>query len=301
MDLTRPILYRGVNLNDGETAVEGIEGTIVQRVRYAGVPGVGYTEKRALGDGRYASDVYQDWRLIQMDAVTHALSRGDLYDRLAAVVAAFTPRAAYVESPGDKGFLPLQFFWPTDDIAWGIDGEIQLFIRARPRGQPDFVIDRDQTGGDDNDPLAVNWSVVLEAIDPRIYVLPRQDTDLTTASSPVALTNRGVYPAPLDVILVIPAASGTATFTLTGAGADMTLEIPNDAQARTVRVSSTDQVVTSKLGENGTETLAMSLLVNSVANRQWPVVEPGGAISVGFSCDKTLGAGSRLMYYEAFA
>jgi len=299
MDLTRPIVYRAVNFNDGATTVDGIEGTIVQRVRYGGVNGVGYTEKKATGDGRNASDVYQDWRTVQIDAVTHALSRGDLYDRLAGIIAALTPRGAYVESPGDKGFLPLQFMWPTDRIE-DFGSEINLFIKARPRAQPDFVIDRDSAGGDDNDSLAINWQVIFDAIDPRIYVLPRNDTDLTTATSPVALGNRGLYPAPLNALLVVPGGSGVTTFTLTGAGSNMTLVIPNDAQDRYVRVSSIDEVVTSQIGENGQETLAMSLLT-AITNRQWPYVQPGGAETVAFTCDKTLGAGSVLFYYEAFA
>ena len=301
MDLTRPVTYRGVDINDATVTPNGIEGTLVQSVRYAGVPGVGYTEKRAVSDGRYASDVYQDQRVVEIAAVTHALTRGDLYDRIAAIVAAFTPTAAYAESPGDKGFLPLQFFWPTDRIAdFGVDGEVQLFINARPVAQPHFVIERDTQGGDDTDEGGIQWSVQLAAIDPRIYILPRNDTDLNTETSPVLLTNRGYYPSPLDTILVIPADSGTVTFTITGAGADLALSIPNDPLERTVRISSTDQVVTSQLA-GGQQTLAMGLITSFDNDRQWPVVQPGVPVSVAFTCNITPAAGSRLMFYEAFA
>jgi len=299
MDTTRPVTYRGVNLNDGAITTDGITGTIIQRVEWPGVRGVGYTEKRANSDGRNASDVWQEARRIKISAVTHALSRGDLYDRMQINTAALTPRGAYVGSPGDKGYLPLGFYLPTarkDSDEWPA-GEIQCFINARPLAQPSYILDRDATGGDDNDALAIPWSVEVEAIDPRIYIVPRVDT-VCTASGSIAIKNRGTYPTPVNAILIVPAGSGT-TFTLTGGGDNMTLTIPTDPLQREVRISSTDQVVTSKLG-SGAETVAMHL-INKVANRTWTYAPPGEEITLTWTTTTGLVAGSLLWFYEALA
>lgn len=313
IDTTAPIAYRGLDLNDAELIGESLIGNAVSRILPGAVAGVGYTEKKAAGDGLNASDVWQAGRMMSMTVVTYAASLGDLSDRMQANVAALTPRSAYVESPGDLGFLPLQFWVPTarvgnmvinaTQVAQWPTGEIECFVRARPRSQPEYVIDRDSVGGDGNDPHAIQWNVVFECIDPRIYISPRIDTnieDTGAGDATYTLYNRGTYPTPLNIELVIPAAAGGHVVAITGAGTDMTLTIPTHATLeRVVRVSSTDQIVTSQLA-GGEQTLALSYL-NTVANRVWPSIEPAGYAAVRVVNNKTLDTGSLIWYYEALA
>jgi hypothetical protein len=313
IDLSRPVTYRSIDINDATLVGDNLIGTQIKRVRPGAVDGVGYIEKKAGSDGMNASDVWQAGRTILMECVTYAASRGDLSDRLQNILAALTPRSAYTESPGDKGFLPLQFYAPTArveavvinsvEVAQWSSGEITCFVNARPKAQPQFLIDRDATGADDNDALAIEWSVAFDCIDPRIYISPRIDTSLVQAGAGDAthtLYNRGTYPVPLNFYLVNEAVSGTAHVTITGAGSDLVLTIPNDAaKDRIVRVSSTDQIVTSQLTGEG-QTLAMSYMAN-MTNRVWPSIEPGGWAEVRVVNDKKLKTGSAIWYYEAFA
>lgn len=308
-DLARPVVYRSVDLNDAELIGESLIGSHVTRIRMAGIAGTGYVEKKAGSDGMTASDVWQVGRTVEVEGMLYAPSRGDLSDRLQNLVATCTPRSAYAELPGDKGYLPLQFFVPTarlgDVVINGVartqwpTGEIECFVRARPKAQPQFTVDRDQSGGDDTDALAIPWSATFECIDPRIYIAPRIDTDLDGVAGLRTNTiyNRGSYPAPLNFIFVIPANSGTVTITVVGAGTSMTLVIPDLAFVRTVRLSTIDQIVTSQEGSND-QILAMSFLT-AVTNRIWPYVEPLGYAVVNVTPDKTLAEGSLFWYYEA--
>lgn len=298
MDTTRPIIYRSFDANDAALGSDGLMvGSLVQRVRYWGVQGIGYTEKKALSDGRSASDVYLDMRPISIEGVLNSLSRGDLFDRIFALTAAFTPTSAYGESPGDKGFVPLYFYIPTARLAEWPGGEIECFIRARPLAQPEVLFDRDKIGGDDNSPVSIPWSVALTAKDPRIYVVPRVDT-VATASGSATLVNRGSYPTPVNATFVIPAAAGSVTITLVGGGADMTLVVPSDPLVRTIHVSSVDHVVTSQLA-GGAETLALNLMTQ-VANTSWPSIPAGGSAAFNWTTTHALSAGSILWYYETF-
>lgn len=311
IDLSRPVVYRSLDLNDAVLVGSALIGNHVTNIRYSGVDGVGYVEKKAGSDGMNASDVWQAGRNIIVSGITYGASRGDLSDRIQNLIAACTPRSAYVEDPAEKGFLPLQFFAPTArtgsmiinaaPVAQWSGGEIECFVRARPAAQPQLIIDRDASGGDDTDALALQWNVTFNCIDPRIYIAPRIDTVLNGVAGVRTNTiyNRGTYPAPLNFILAIGAAAGVATVSIAGAGTSMTLTIPNDPLARIVRISSIDQIVTSQLA-GGEQTLALSFL-NSVANRLWPYIQPADYATVVVTSDKTLDAGSLHWYYEALA
>jgi hypothetical protein len=113
MDLHKPVRYRGFHLNDAaQQTGRVLKGTTLEQADYSNVPSVGYMEKRAGADGMHASDVFLGPRYIDLNGHLYATNLAEMFDGLHTLRAVFSPTSAYQESPGDKGFLPLEFFQP---------------------------------------------------------------------------------------------------------------------------------------------------------------------------------------------
>jgi hypothetical protein len=306
MDLDQPIRYRGLDLNTVETlAGDGKRrGCVVEEADFGQVAGVGYVEKRAQADGNDASDVYLSARQVHLRGYLYGETRADAFDRLQNLRSALTPTGAYGEDPANKGYLPLEFDVPTNNLVDFDTGWKYMQMYARPRAQPVFRIRRDTgSGGQHNRGAAIEWAAELECKDPRIY-LRTPVWEYFTASETGTLTNRGDYPAPIDVLLEVAAGTaynGQVRFQI--GAADLTITVPTSANARILRYSATLGGILT-VEENGAEALRMDLLsTDSNANRLLARPGPNSYIitKTNWSGPYVLTANTRMMFNEAFA
>lgn len=257
-DLTRPISYRGLQLNDAGPVqgTDKIVGVQIDRFYMGPVQGIGYTEKRALDDGRDASDVYLDGRRIALSGTVYGFTRADGFDRKGELMAALTPTGAYLEEPGDKGYLPLEWDEPTNDTDFDVDGDglryRHKYANVRPLAVPEQDMIRDRTGGDNAKGLSVPFTAMFEAVDPRIYgdriqVFFDDIDNVAHTKNATAQTfrNRGKYPAPLNLLFVVPAAQAKpGILLLTAGGSIMRIVIPQSANEQVFRYNGIKKVLT---------------------------------------------------------
>jgi hypothetical protein len=299
MDLTRSITYRNFNLN-GRAHDSGIlSGCQTDRLEWGAAAGVGYTEKRARDDGSDASDVFLGARRARLSGTLYGTSRGDLYDQIDNFLAAFTPTLAYRDSQDTHGYLPLTFYRPTaltDDFPTGLR---ELFINVRPLEVPAVTFIADRSGGGDDDPVGIQWSALIEARDPRVYLADPVEIDLSgdTNGDTGTLVNRGNYHSPLTIILVSDAGANQ-DFRFVGFGADLTVSIPDLADGESTITLDGNRKITT-LSYLGNTTLRMDL-AESDAEVTWPQVAPGGGGYAWTLGGTALLSGSMLRYYEAW-
>jgi hypothetical protein len=197
------------------------------------------------------------------------------------------------------------------------DGTRLMELRARPMSQPQFTIRRDGgsaagTGGD-NKGGGIVWRSTLECKDPRMYVRPQQWVEFSagTPSGGSPLTNRGDYPAPVDIVLVTGQASVAASKVEIDIGkSNMTIlmdtvgpPVTHFPAGTIFRYSSGLNVLTVQTPTDTIDVLRMDLL-------QWrnnttkPFIPPGDSTFAVRLTSMTLAAGlgnSRLMFSESFA
>jgi hypothetical protein len=315
MDLERPVRYRypthAFDLNTVEIlGGDGKRrGVILEEADFGQVQGVGYVEKRAQGDGNDASDVWLSARQIRLRGFVYGETRADAFDRLQDLRSALTPTAAYAASPSQKGYLPLEFDVPTQDfVNFGEgqgDGWRLMQMYARPKGQPAFSVRRDAgSGGNHYKGGAIQWSCDLECKDPRIYLRQQQWVYFNGSKSGV-LTNRGDYPAPLDILLIVASCTVAGTLRVQLGPADLTITVPVSAVQQIFRYSATLGGILT-VEANTIEALRMDLLsATSNANRLL-VGSPSSSYTLTKTGTYTITGdgsttGSRLMYNEAFA
>jgi hypothetical protein len=305
MDLDRPVGYRGYALNTVEDLGDGKrQGCLLEEADFSTVQGIGYVEKRAQGDGNDASDVYLSARQIRLRGFIYGATRADAFDRLQDLCAALSPTGAFAEDPTSRGYLPFDFEVPTMLPEFTSSAHVRLLtMNARPRSQPSFSIRRDTgAGGSDYGGGAINWSAQLECKDPRIYVRPPV-WEYFGASESGTLTNRGDYPAPVDVLIEV-AASGTAqgdTLRIQIGGADLTITIPASKNQRVFRYSATLGGILTLEENSVIDVLRMDLLsADSNANRLMAL--PGAnTYVITKSSNAPFTNNTRLMFSEAFA
>lgn len=278
MDLSQPVFYRRFPLNNAGIAVSGGPnvGCMLESVNYSNVQGVGYTEKRALGDGNDAGDVYLTGRRIQLKGTLYGASPGALFDLKQDLLAAFNPTLAYAESPYDFGYQPLEWYEPTAREDFGVAHLRHVYCNVRPVALPQFDVVRDRIGSPSNGKgLALEWQAMVEAKDPRIYVDPETGYffDVNAASSGLGtFTNRGDYPAPMDVLLDVGVHTDTRYWHFVGGGAALTLKMPPTTTGNVIRYDGALKIVT--LFENNIEYLRMDLL-DLDNEQQHPLIQPG--------------------------
>jgi hypothetical protein len=296
-------MYRGLNLNGvaQQAAGERMTGSQVSSVRMGNVPGVGWTEKRSLGDGNDASDVYLGARRVFLQGFVYGRSRAEMFDFQQSLLTALSPTASYNSNPAEFGYNPLYYAVPTLDLDFDVDtvGDRYrtLYVLARPLATPTVDINRDASGGQEDLGSGIAWSAVLEAKDPRVYVFPDQETDLDGSDSGTFATNRGDYPSPLNFILVVATAGAPTSYHFVGAGTDMYIDIPASTVQQVFRYDGYLHVLTVET--NGVEVLRMDLL-RFVNENTHPLVLPGSSGS-WTGTGPALASGSRLFWAEAYS
>ncbi|HET7070155.1 MAG TPA: hypothetical protein VFI40_04980 [Nocardioides sp.] len=306
MDLTRDVVYRNFTLNDSEVASNvtapsgigrGITGCVIDTADLSDVDVVQFLEKRSAQDGMDAGDVFLGARRLRMAGTLYAVTRALLFDQIRALKSALSPTLAQRESPDDKGYLPIYYSEPTNDIENFPEGVIELRALVMPRAIQ-VILDRDKMGGSDSDALAVPWQATLLMKDPRIMSAEPWDHDFTVDVTADAddFLNRGNYHAPLNMLLVVGSAAGSIS--VTAGGSVFTITVPASTGDRTIRYNGEDKALTVE--EAGVKSLRMDLLtfLNSTTH---PLV-PGGtspySITFTTSTPKT---GSHMWFWESWA
>jgi hypothetical protein len=275
VDLNRPVTYRGLDLNYLQSLqpAQPLVGQVVNEARFMDVEGWGYREKRSLRDGYDVSDVFLGMRTIIIRGTVYAMAKADLHDRVRILRALLTPTLAYAANPNDKGFLPLGFEVPTNDLADWPDGFIDMVAYARPADQPGFTFVRDTATGK-GDGYSLPYEVRMEMRDPLFYHPVPQQTFINVATYLGTFHHRGNYPAALNMVI---RCTGTAErkFTFTGGGSKFVLTVPSETVPRIVRLDSVEKVITYE--KDSKQTLRMDL-VEFDAGKTWPLVPPGDSL-----------------------
>ena len=304
MDLSRAVVYRGFNLN-GVTQIaaqERMYGSAIESVRMGNVQGIGWTEKRSLGDGNDASDVYLGARRVQLTGHIYGRTRAELFDFQQDLVTVLSPTSSYMSNPAEFGYNPMYYAVPTEDTAYAADTNGDrlrtLYMNLRPLATPAVDILRDAIGGQDDLGTGISWASTLEAKDPRIYVFPDKEVNIYAFSgvtSSGTFHNRGDYPAPLNMMLVVPAFT-PAAFHFTGGGSSMYIDVPTSSVQQAYRYDGYLRVLTVET--NGVEVLRMDQLrfVNETTH---PMIQPGHS---AWSFEgPALAPGSRMFWSEAYS
>jgi hypothetical protein len=302
LDLSRPVIYRGLNLNGAAQLSPGerLYGAQIAACQMGNVAGVGWTEKRSLGDGNDASDVFLGARRVLMSGHVYGRTRAEMFDFQQALLTTLSPTSAYNSNLSDFGYNPLFYSVPTEDTDYpeGVDGvRIRaLYMNLRPLATPTVDIIRDASGGIEASGSGIAWSSVLEGKDPRVYVFPDKEADLSGSGEETGtFFNRGDYPAPLNLTLVV-APSTSGTFHFVGAGSNMRITVPAASVQQVFRYDGYLHIL--KVETNGLELLRMDLL--SFTNETThPVVQPG--TSDWTTDGPALDTGSRLWWAEAYS
>lgn len=285
MDLTQRVVYRGYSLNDevaispGGNVGTGISGCLIDSVDWSDLDVVQFTEKRALADGLDAGDVYLGGRRIRITGTLYAQTRALLYDGLRLLRSTLSARMAYKESPGDKGYLPLYFSEPTNDIDNWPDGAIPMRIIVLPH-RFESSITRNAHGGTDDDALAITWQCLFTAKDPGIYAeCPVEISFVPTVNKAGNLTNPGNAYSPLNMEFTVTSHAGVITGQI--GDSQFTITIPASTGNRVIRFKGEDKILTFE--EESLETLQMAALV-FLNKSTWPLMPPGvSAYSIAFS------------------
>lgn len=299
MDLSRPVSYRGLDLNDVTKTPSGqLYGNQIDSADYSDVSAQGYMEKRSMADGYDASDIFLGQRRVVLQGTTFGQTRAEAFDRLQRLRWVFAPTTAYDESPGEQGYLPLNFEVPTtNEVDWPT-GYIAQCVRVRPSRQVIFAIRRDQIGGEGS--LGIQWQAQLDARDPRVYAQAEVDVSewprLRNGSGSVC--NRGDYPAPLNILIYVPGSQALATFNLQIAGSNMHIKSPDSSAAQVIRYRGVDKVLTVQEGPN--ENLRMDLLWFTGGTTH-PLIQPGDNAYQYQSPDVDIHPETHMWFWESWA
>lgn len=187
------------------------------------IPVSQYLDKAALRDGVDAADIYLGQRAFRAIYSVYGSTKGDGWDKLDALMAAFDPVICFNSDTANVGFLPLTYFrptasistWPTSTYPYGIP--LQMYIR--PAAPPSYPTLKRAAGGTKG--VSFRVSVPLMARDPRQYLQTTVSISVTTASQNTTATHRGTHP-------VFPSLS----FTVSGAGSSAARFFVNNGSVR---------------------------------------------------------------------
>lgn len=229
VDTTRDIIYRNFKLNDSAITAgidssdglgKGMAGCVVDDFDPDDVDVVQFSEKRAEADGMDVGNPFLGGRRIRVSGTIYGKTRALCYDLLWQLRATLSPVLASRESPGDKGYLPLYFAVPTNDLDFA--GAIAMRALVMPKGFR-APINRDQQGGGDGDAMAIPWSAVFVMRDPNFEGEVPQDV----AFADTAVLVNGTAAAATDLVTITAhglVANDRIYFTrLSGAGAGLAL------------------------------------------------------------------------------
>jgi hypothetical protein len=299
------IVYRGCKLNDSQIEASrvpgtgigtGISGSMVDDWDFSDADVIQYMEKRSLQDGMDAGDVFIGARRLRMSGTLYDTTRALLFDRYWAFLAACNPVLAQRDSPADKGYCPLYFSVPTNDVVNYPAGVIPLRVLAIPRAKQ-IVWRRDQQGGVEGNALAIPWQVTFQQRDPNIYAQDPQDYDLSAGGTVSGnLVNRGTYITRPNMLVQVGPDAGSIAMTI--AGVTVTITVPASSGVRIIRYKGIDKILTVEEGNIEVTRYDLLSLGTQIAH---PIVPPGtSAYTVTFT-GVTPQAGSHLWYWETYA
>lgn len=331
MDISKSIIYRGLDINAASLQTgRVVRGITVESVDYSDIEVVGYTEKRAAADGIHASDIYYGRRKIVLNGLIYSTTLSEMFDYLHTLRSVFSPTSAYLDDPGDRGFLPINYYQlSSDTISFPAilaapplpafpAGTVPLYMNVRPITPLRFQIVRDRQVREGKGASSMPWSVHLIAKDPRVYIAPETQVDISGAPNATQINgsavNRGDYETPLNVQLVIgtsvPVAN--ASFHIVGLnGIDMTIKV--EQKANTIyRWMGDDRVLMTEDTSNGLgsapQVLRMDLVTFATKQRRpmvpasiFPPSKPFSTAYHYWRTNLTLAASSILWWGEAFA
>lgn len=324
MDITRDVTYRGFLLNDSTMSVvpggsigSGISGCVLDTADTSELDIVQFMEKRSLQDGMDAGDPYLGKRVIRIAGTLYATTRGLLFDRLQELKSTLSPTLAFLEDPSQRGFLPLYYSEPTNNIVDYPSGAIGKQMLAMPHGLS-FAVVRDQIGGSDDDALAIPWQAVMVCKDPRITASAPQDLTFTattlvtgatgdkvthaiTKASHGLVDNDRVHFTTLtggaglstsSTYWVVSATTNTFKVADTQGGAEHPI-INNYTDMQYVKVST--QGGTNVLNNRGDYHAPMNMLLSVGPEAGWVTVDVAGS---QFTITLPLSTGSRIVRYN---
>lgn len=220
MDFSKDIAYNGLTVpGSGLVSVPGsakLDGFQINSIQSSDITVQEYTEKRALADGMFATDIYLGYRKLVIDGGVYGSTRGGAFDHLQAWTGAFSPRLAYNADTANIGFLPFTFYQPTDNTAvWDTNNYpsgIPMQMYLRPMMPPHFDFTNTQ-GPSKFKGMSIRTLTTLIARDPRKYLRTSQSFNLVNNANLFAtpLAYRGDYPTFPVWSANITAALGTAT------------------------------------------------------------------------------------------
>jgi hypothetical protein len=228
VDLSKAISYNSLSINTATRSAGGLptSGYIVNKFQPYPPTIDSYFERRALADGMDAGDVYLAERRFGLIVTVLGTSQGDFWDKAQDLLAAFNPTIAYSTDSANRGFLPLDFYQPTADIAtWptsSFPNGIPLRYYVRPMHQPVYIIERDKDGGTASRGFSKRFEISLHARDPRKYLQTMIATTVT--SSPQTASYRGDYPT-WPVLTWSMSAAGSSAFGLSLGGATWAINL----------------------------------------------------------------------------
>lgn len=209
MDFSKAIDFDSFQFNTLNTQAGGLgsSGYLLDEIDLSDIEIAAYYEKRALRDGIDASDVYLGRRRINAIVTVFGSTQGDFWDKHQALLAAFSPTLSYSSDSANLGFLPMNFFQPTANIAsWPAstypDG-IPLRYYVRPAANPAYKLRRDDLGGVAAKGLSLQVRLSLLARNPRKVTQAE-----TTATTSTGAGYRGDYPNYVDISIVSGSATG---------------------------------------------------------------------------------------------
>ncbi len=293
MDLTAAISYNGLTAAGLTPASGGVPSTgiVFESVDFGNVGVDAFVDKRALQDGVDASDIYLGARNVTISAGVYGSTRGDAFDRLQDLLAAFSPRLAYNADSANLGFLPFKFYQPTADIAtWptsAYPNGIPLQMYLRPSAPPRYPVRRQETGGQPGKGLSFAVTLQMLARDPRKYLQSTVSQSIATTAQTAA--HRGDYPT-YPVISWSVATTGSSLFSITIAGQSVGV----DLGAASTGSFTLDYASRSLVDASGT-----SFAGKIQPGARFPEIQPGGSTVV---CANNGGVISLVATYrEAFA
>lgn len=299
----KSILYRNWDFNSvtqtaGNDIGSGLGGCQVDHVDWSDLDVVQFTEKRSLSDGLDVGVPYLGGRRLTMTGTLYGVTRALLYDALRELRSVCNPVMAYREEPGDKGYLPMYFSEPTNDIDNWPDGAIPMRVLVMPHNFQASIV-RNASGGDDGDALAIPWSCMFTMRDPRIYAeCPIEIPFTPTQNVADNVNNPGVYPAPLNGEWIVTSHAGTITIAM--GDSQLTITLPTSTNDRIVRMKGEEKILT--IEEDDVEALAMNAITFQ-NNTTWPLMPPGiSAYSVTFGGGLVLDdTNSKLWFWPSWA
>jgi hypothetical protein len=268
MDLKDSILYQNFDVNSSAVSSDevidgGIVGTTIKNVTYDDVAVQQFLEKKALREGMDAGELLSAGRNLSLTGGVFNGRRARAFDDIQTIRRIFSPRLAYLADKAHQGFLPLSYSVPTDREDFYPATKIELYMNVIPRALRGLIFDRHRTGGRAGDALAIPYQVLLYAKDPRQYA--KNPTNMALEGG--TALNRGDFPAPLTIALIVGAGPGVVT--VVAGGRTLRITVPAGASGRVFTYDGVDGIL--YVSTAGVVVLSQHLIYTPTLHPEVPV------------------------------